>query len=195
MLFPALRICLAILFLRAGPQDMPYDTSPRLVREVALFALACYAAFWLMVFPLLPAVMLSALVILAQWLTVRATLASRNLQNRFQQTLTALLLTNGLLTLAMLPFFAVLAPHWQAMLDQLQQHQDLINHPEKLPLPPPGPTAAFDLLAIWQFVVSVRIFGRAMDVGVLGAILITLLVMMATSLFVTFMSPLVTILG
>lgn len=174
---------------------MPYDTTPRLLREVLLFTLACYAAFWMMVLPLLPAVMLSALVILAQWLAVRATVSSRHLQNRFQQTLMALLLTCALFALALLPFFLAVTPYIHETLSQLQQNPDLINHPEKMPLPPPGPALAFDLLGIWLFVVCVRVFGRAVDVGVLGGIFITVMVLMATSLFVTFMSPLVTILG
>lgn len=195
MLFSALRTSLAIVFLRAGPQDMPFDNTPRLLRETLLFTLACYAAFWMVQFSVLAAIMASLLVIMAQWLSVRAILATRNLQNRFQQTLMALLLSNALLTLPMIPFFAMLAPSLREWFDQLQQHPELMDHPEKLPLPPPGPTLVFYLLGLWQFVISVRIFGGAMEVGVMVAILIAMVAGIATSLFVTFMSPLISFMG
>lgn len=195
MLFPALRNSLAILFLRAGPQDMPFDNTPRLLRETLLLSLSCYTAFWVVRFPLPAAMMAAALLIMAQWLVLRAILAARNLQNRFQQTLTALLLCNSLLTLPMIPVFWMLAPTLKEMLEQLQQHPELMDHPEKLPLPPPGPTLMFYLLGFWQFVVSVRIFAGALDVGVALAVLIGLLAGIATSLFVTFMSPLILFMG
>ena len=195
MLFPALRISLAIVLLRAGPQDMPFDATPRLLRETLLFTLVVYTAFWLIEFTLPQAMTAAALLIAAQWLAIRATLSARQLQNRFQQTLTALLLTNSLLMLPMIPFMAKLAPIVKDWIEQLQQHPDLINHTEQLPLTPPLPTLAFYLLSFWQFVVNARIFSRAVDVGVAAGVLIAILVSIATSLFVTFMGPLINFMG
>jgi hypothetical protein len=190
MLLPALRTSLAILVLRAGPQDMPYDPGPRLLREVLLFTLACYTAFWMLLLPPAAAVALAAIVIAGQMLTARLSVASRKFENRLQQTLTALLLSNALLVLSMLPVCAVLAPYWKTIYAQLLQNPDLMNHPEKLPLPPPLIAFLFQMQAVWLFATWVRVLGRAIEINVLGAICIATLSLFTIMLFITLMSPL-----
>jgi hypothetical protein len=70
-----------------------------------------------------------------------------------------------------------------------------MNHPEKLPLPPPVPTFFFYVLSLWQFVTGVRVFRGALDVGVFAGVLVAMLSGLATYLLLAVMSPLINYLG
>ena len=198
MLIQALRIALSIMFFRAGPQDMPYDQGPRLTRSCALLAAVVYALFWANFAPPLAAVVLAAMMVSVIGVTTRAVLTMRKLENRFQQTYNAIMLSGTMLVLAALPVLAIIAP---PLIDYLQhnlQDPKLANHPEQWPdLPEVSEGAAllFDLLMLWLFVVSARIYGQSIDAGVFGGVLITLLALSAIMLGLIFVSPLVNLLA
>lgn len=159
---------LQILFFRAGPQDFPFDA--QLARLVPLLAVAGNVAFLSVVLPPAVAAVIAASMVLALALYTRTLLRAKNLLNRFQQTLNALLSADLALKLIMLPVFWLLAPK----LAQLAQHPELLDQPEKLALPG-GPVLALNLVSYWSFAVSANIYRRALDVGVLFAVLLTLL--------------------
>lgn len=168
---------LKILFGQAGPSDFPYDPSHRLT--VACLALAVLANAALASYLRSPAIALvSATVNIAfMALFTRFCLARAKMENRFQQTFNAVLATSGLLTLAMVPFFAKLAPVLIEMAELLAKNPDLANQPDKLPQPPGGAVAMLLLLGIWQIVVLCRIFLLAVGTWMMLAFLGILLLM------------------
>ncbi len=91
-------------------------------------------------------------------LLTRGTLAARKLDNRFQQTFNALLVTTSLLTLAMTPFWAHLAPVLLEILQLVNKNPEAINHPDQWPQM--SGTANFLLGAqgFWQIAVLGHIF-------------------------------------
>lgn len=195
MFIEALRVSLRILFFRAGPDDFPFDATPRLTRECAGLAVAVFALWWAVVMPAIPALLAAAVTVAAMWAVTRVVLNMRKLENRVPQTLNALLLVNALLTLAMLPAFAALAPPMLELLDKLQADADLANHPEKWPPMPTGASLWLDILAIWQLIACARVYGRAANTSGFGGLLLTLLSMLAMGMFVAAASPLMALFG
>lgn len=191
MLTQALAVSLRIIVLRAGPEDFPYDPAGRLNGACLLFALLAYALFLAFVLPPAAAAMTAAAMLAAIWLVTRLTLASRKLENRFQQTFNAQLATSALLTLAMIPAFAKLAPAVLEMYQQIKLHPELANQPDKWPKPSPAASLLSDLLMVWQLVVSARIYGRAANVGPLGGVAIAVLGALAMLLMMLFFAPLI----
>lgn len=191
MLPQAFWISLRILSFRAGPEDLPFDPSPRLTRVALLFALLSFAAFFALTLPPPAAGAASAAVVAAFWLVTRMILRLRKLDNRFQQTFNALLITNALLTLAMIPPFSKLAPTIVDLYTQLQHNPDIANHPENWPQPSASASLLFDVLGLWQLVVCSRIYGRAAATGSLGGLGISLLSMIAMFLLMLFATPLI----
>ncbi len=174
---------------------MPFDTGPVLTRRCVAFALVAFALFCAVVLPPLASVLVAALSVFALGLSTRATLALKKLEARFQQTFNALLVTNALLIMAMTPLLIILAPTMIEVWQRLLHDPTLAEHPEKLPQIPQIPTLLFDMLGVWQFVVSARIYGQSTDSGVLSGVLTTIICFFAMALFVLFASPLIGLLG
>jgi hypothetical protein len=166
-----LNTTLRILLFRAGPQDFPYDPGRNLTIICVLFAVATNTLAISLILPLGGAFAAAAMNIALLAVFTRVSLSLRKLDSRFQQTFNSLLLTNGALTLVMLPFFAQVAPAWLALSDLIRENPDLANHPDQWP---PMPVLAINimlLLSLWQFAVLCRIFLQAAGAGVMVALM------------------------
>jgi hypothetical protein len=164
MLTKALLITLRILFFRAGPEDFPYDQTPRLSLACMGFALVATAAFLSLRASLPVALLSSALNIGMLALAMRGALAARKLQNRFQQAFNALLTTTSVLTLVTLPFFARLLPVALELNEKLAKNPDLAQQPDQFaPMISgvAGSFMAFLLLGLWQLAVIGYVFYKA----------------------------------
>jgi len=165
MLTQALWSTLRILLLRAGPEDFPYDPSPRLTAVCTLFAIAANAAFFSVLVEPLTAIVSAALNVGLLAAITRGLLAAQKLANRFQQTFNALLATTGALTVASIPFFVAIEPAVRAYSEALRKNPDLMKHPEQmsssLPMTQGLPWAALMLLWLWQLVIIAYIFNKA----------------------------------
>jgi hypothetical protein len=190
MLTQAFWTSLRILVFRAGPEDLPYDPGPGLTRASLLSALLAFTVLLALLMPPLAAAATAAAGVAALWVVTRTTLRLRRLQNRFQQTINALLLTNALLTLLMIPPFAKVAPVIVEYYRLLLQHPELANHPENWPQPAVGPSSVLDLLGLWQLIVCSRIFGRSASVSGLGGLAILALCAATAFLILMFVAPL-----
>jgi len=175
MFLDGLRAALRILSFRAGPEDFPFDPGPRLSQQCYAFATLAFAAYFAVLAPPLIAVLSGLFSVGAFSIITRLILKMRKFDNRVQQTLNALLMTNGLLMLAMIPPFIALGPMLRELYTQLAQNPELLAHPEQIPQFPAGPALLHDILAIWQLAVCARIFGKATDTGVLGGVSILFL--------------------
>lgn len=189
MLTRAFWTSLRILFFRASPEDFPYDQGQSLSRAALLLALLAFTALFALTLPLGAALASSAVAILSLWLVTRLTLRLRKLENRMQQTFNALLFTNALLTLLMVPPFARLAPAFLELFAQLKQHPELANQREHWPQPPLGASLLVDLLGLWQLVVCARIFGNGAGIGSVGGVALTLLSMLAMFVLLILATP------
>lgn len=169
-----------ILFFKAGPQDFPFDQSPRLTRVVTVLALLANVLFLGAVLPPVVAVVASAASIAAMALVIRLVLGSRKMLNRFQQTFNAMLATSTVLTLAMTPGGVMLAPVLIKFYDDLDKNPDLAQHPELWPHSPEVSWAStlIMLLMLWQFAVTTRIFRQSAEVtlgrGLMAALMMVI---------------------
>lgn len=154
----ALNATVRILFFRAGPQDFPYASSLRPV--LLLLAAAANAFMFSQVLPPAMAIGIAVAMIGGMALVVRWTLRLRNLGNRFQQTFDALLATNILLTLALLPPFIQIAPQ---LLD-LTKHPEALQNPDAVKLPA-VPVLLMNMINFWNFAVTAHIFRHAANVN------------------------------
>ena len=187
----AFLISLRLLIFRAGPQDFPFDTGKTLSRACIAFAIVAYALFWLVVSPPGAALAIAVVTVIAMALVTRGTLALRKVPERFQQTFNALLAINGLLTLAMIPPFAKVAPPLIELFSQLQAHPELADQPDKWPQLSGGASAVLNVLGFWQIAVTSRIYAHASNGNVFGGVLLALLAMLAISLLLLFLSPVI----
>ncbi len=161
MLTQVASVTLRLLFFRAGPEDFPYSGDQRLSAACIALAVIASATMMALLVPL-PLALFGAVVnvgFLA--LLTRTTLAARKLGARFQQTFNSLVITNGLLTLAMVPFMAQIAPAWFTLKKQAEQNPDLLNHPELWPQIPVVADTLLTLFGIWQLALMGFIFSRA----------------------------------
>lgn len=184
-------ISLRILIFRAGPQDFPFDTGKTLSRACLALAVVAYGLFWMVVTPPLAALAIALVTVAAMALVTRAALRLRKLPERFQQTFNTLLAINALLTLAMIPAFARLAPPLIELFQSLQQHPELADQPEKWPQLSGGASAVLNVLGFWQLAVTARVFAQASNGNVFSGVLLALLAMLAISLLLLFVSPLI----
>lgn len=168
-------ISLRILAFRGGPQDFPFDGGRRLMLACVALALVVNALAAAVALPL-PAAVFTALAVVGSYaFTARSALMRRGLMNRFQQTLNALLVTNALLTLAMLPALIQIAPVIIDFVHQLQQNPELANDATRWPKIGAGLELWFDLLFVWQFAVGAYIFRQATNTSVWVGILFVLM--------------------
>ncbi len=183
MLASAAAATLKILFFRAGPEDFPFeDGSRRLTLACLGFAVLANTATLSFMVPPLAALAASLVNTGMLALFTRLSLGLRKLDNRFQQTLNALLASSGALTLLMLPFFAQVAPVWMELGELLRKNPALANHPEQWPAMPKLAVNVLAMLGMWQLVVICRIFLRAAGVGVMLALVGMLMLLVVLQL-------------
>ncbi|MDB5986623.1 MAG: hypothetical protein JWR16_1676 [Nevskia sp.] len=179
-------ISLRILIFRAGPEDFPFDGSRRLLGACVALAFIVNVFAGAVALPLYASLFTALAVVGSYAVTARSALVRRGLMNRFQQTLNALLVTNALLTLAVLPALIQIAPVIIEFIHQVQQNPDLANHAEQWPHVGLGLELWFDLTFIWQFAIGAYIFKRATNTSALVGVLFVLmlgLVMLGLNFF------------
>lgn len=149
---------LRILFFRAGPQDFPYANG--LTQACVALAVAANALVFSQVLPLSMAIAMAIAMVAAVSLVTQSVLRARKLSNRFQQTFNAMLATTSLLTLALLPPFAHIAPQ----ILEVTKNPELLNNPEALNI---SSTAVFiiNLVNFWNFTVTAHIYRHAAGVN------------------------------
>ena len=149
---------LRILFFRAGPQDFPFAQG--LTQIFVLLAAAANALVFSLVLPLPMAVAMAMAMVGAVALVTHTVLKARQLGNRFQQTFNALLATTSVLTLALLPPFAQIAPQ----ILELAKNPELLNKPDAVHI---STFAVFfmNLVNFWNFAVTAHIFRHAAGVN------------------------------
>ena len=103
-----LSVTVRTLLFRAGPQDFPFDS--RLLPPVIFIAVVANVMMFGQVMPAPAAAAMSAAMVGGLALVTRSVLRIRQLASRFQQTYMALLATSAVLTLALVPLFAQMAP-------------------------------------------------------------------------------------
>lgn len=173
---------LKILLFRAGPEEFPYDPGRNLTLACLGFGVLANAALLLFLMPPLAALFGGIANVGFLALFTRLTLAARKLDNRFQQTFNALVVSGAVLTLLMVPFFAKLAPVLAQIAELLAKNPELAKHPEKLPTPPSMPIMVLMMLGTWQIAVISRIFLLAGGVWTLLAFLAVLFLMIGAQL-------------
>lgn len=197
-MFPqALRVTLALMLFRSGPQDFPYSVP--LTRACA--GLAVLASLLLMApmipMPLAVAAALGGVAGLAFF--TRTLLRVRKVENRLAQTLGAHYLTGALFALALWPAFQALAPELARLLSD-PAAMEALRSGKPLPLSPPGwATLWSDLLFFWSLAVSVRIHRLSAGLSLPTSLLLTVaagLVMLSFVVFAQLLSmPLLALLG
>lgn len=203
MLTQAFWTSFRILAFRAGPEDMPYDAGRQLSAVCIAFALLANMAMASLLIqisqlkltaPLLAAVVIAVATVAALGLFTKVLLRARQLDNRFQQTFHALLLTSSVLTLALLvPMHLLqpLMPQLMAYFNKLQEHPELAGDPTAVPVVPGWATPMSLLMTwlfVWQFVVTVFIYRRAANTRAAAGILIALLCVLTVKSFQTLFS-------
>jgi hypothetical protein len=154
----ALLVTLRMLVFRNGPQDFPYAAG--LTPVLAALAVAVNSLVFSRVLPPPMAVGMAVALVVAIAFVTRVVLRLRKLENRFQQTFNALLATSAVLTLALLPPIAQVAPQ----ILELARHPELLNKPDAVPLAA-GPVFMMNLLNFWNFAVTGHIFRHAANVS------------------------------
>ncbi|HZR36419.1 MAG TPA: hypothetical protein VFA75_13685 [Nevskia sp.] len=202
MLPQAFWISLRILFFRSGPEDFPYDKGRALstaciafgvLVNAAVAMVSAQAALEMHALPAMPSLLFMLAVgtaaVLAMGLFTRLALQARQLDNRFQQTFNALLVTSSILSLVMVPPIRVLIPLLgvaEQLRARLEAHPELANDPATLSALPPWSllvTLLLPWLLIWQFAVTTFIYRRAANVQTGGGILIALLCLLSIASF------------
>jgi hypothetical protein len=202
MLPQAFWTSLRILFFRAGPEDVPYDPGRRLSIACIAFGLLANSALFMEMSEVAVSMHLAsrmptmALVVavgvasvLGMGLFTRLTLQVRQLENRYQQTFNALLLTSSVLSLALVPLVHLLAPLLgvaQELSEKLAAHPELADDPAiTAALPPWSVLVSLMLpwLVAWQFAVTAFIYRRAANVRTGGGLLIALLCLLSIASF------------
>lgn len=162
MTFQLLATTWRICIFRAGPQDLPAQSQA--VANAVLIALAVNLAQFQLSLPLLAAVVQSIVAVMVLWSFTAGVMTLRKTPERAPQTASALLLTNALLSVALIPFLMPMLP---AM-------EQLATNPEAdVQIPA---LAMFGTLAIsgWGLAVSVRVFREALESGFAMALLCAL---------------------
>lgn len=202
MLPQAFWTSLRILFFRAGPEDFPFDPGRGLGVACIAFGLIANSALAMSMGELalrmhavheMPSTALVIAVgvasVLAMGLFTRLTLQVRQLENRYQQTFNALLVTSSITSLALVPLVHLLAPMLgtaQEMSEKLAEHPELANDPATLAALPPWSmllTLVLPWVVVWQFAVTTFIYRRAANVHTGGGVLIAVLCLLSIASF------------
>lgn len=163
-----LAVTLRILGFRAGPQDFPYD--PRLTPTLVLIAGGANAVLFGQVLPLPTALTMAVAMLGGTALVTRSVLRARAVPERFTQTFNALLATAAVLTLAMLPLFAQVAP----VLRQVAENPELLQQEGGVQLPQ-GLAFLMNLINFWNFAVTAFVFRHAANVQLWLGVIIALI--------------------
>ncbi len=198
MLPQAFWISLRVLFFRAGPEDLPYDSGRVLSFACIVFGVLANSAVAMIsaqgalqthtLTAMPPAafmVVVGVAAVLAMGLFTRLALQARQLENRFQQTFNTLLLTSSVLSLVMVPPMRLMIP-LLSLFQKLEAHPELANDPATIAALPPWSLLLSLLLLgllVWQFAVTAYIYRRAANVKVGGGILIALLCVFSIASF------------
>jgi hypothetical protein len=173
-----------LLTFRAGPQDFPY--SQTLTPWTMAFAVAANLSVFAQIIPLPLALVMALTMVFGLALVARVLLRARQLEPRYNQTLNSLLVTGGVLTLALAPLFASVAP----LLRELASNPELMNQAEKMKFPQ-GTMFLMNLLNFWNFAVSASIFRQAANVNILFGLLIALIAALSVMFFVIVFTSLI----
>lgn len=184
----ALRVALQLIFFRGGPADMPFSLAT--TRAAAVLSVL---ATMLLLSPVAPMPLAFATGVggtLGVAFFTRQLLRGRKLDNRFNQTVAAQLITGSLFALAMWPAFNAMAPAMEKILDTLREAQSVTTpeaseallqklsnearDPEALGVPNWAALWS-DALFVWSLVVATRINRLAADLRALPGIVLTLL--------------------
>lgn len=187
----ALQTTLAILLFRAGPQDFPYSEQPQLMWTCQGVAVAACALFFGLSMPPVAALVAAVIAVAGLSMFTRVLLRIRKFDNRYAQTLNALLAVGSVLLVALTLPMSQLMPQMKTYLELVQQNPELANDPASLPKLPAGPVLIMDVLAIWFFAVTAHIFRQAAEVGFFGGAMIALLCQFNLMMFLLFTAPLI----
>lgn len=184
MFAQALTVALRILVFRAGPQDFPY--APALTPWMAGAAFLANLTVFLQAMPAGLAVVMSLAMVAGAAFATRVLLQARQLDSRYNQTLNALFLCTALLTLALAPPFASIAP----ALRELAGNPELMKDPAQMQFAP-GPVLMMNLLNLWNLMVTVHIYRHAAGFNLLVSLLVTMVIAFSVMFFVVLMGSLV----
>ncbi|HWY26254.1 MAG TPA: hypothetical protein VNX47_15120 [Nevskia sp.] len=198
MLPQAFWISLRVLFFRSGPEDLPYDNGRVLSFACIAFGILANSAVAMVsaqgalethtlkaMPPFAYILVVGVAAVLAMGLFTRIALQARQLNNRFQQTFNALLMTSSILSLVMVPLMQLIIP-LLPLFEKLQAHPELANDPAIVAAVPASSlllTFPLFCLLIWQFAVTAFIYRRAANVRTGGGILIALLCVFSIASF------------
>lgn len=151
MLLNMLTIAWRICIFRAGPQDLP--ASSQAVMHAVALAVVVQAIQFQLTLPLLPAIAQSVVAVVVVWAFTGGVLNMRGNPERTPQTVAALLVTNAIFSLLLVPFLIAMMPAIEALAEDPDAQVEV-----------PG-IAMFGtvLLSAWSIAVSVWIFRNAMD--------------------------------
>jgi len=194
MFLQALTVSLRLVFFRGGPQDFPFSETRELSYACVAIALLANLLAASVAVPVLVGLPTALIIVASYAFTARSALKSRGLMNRYAQTLNALLATNALLTLAMIPALMKVSPQIIAFYHQLEQNPDLLSQADPWPKLDTLSSLALDVLFLWQFAVSAFIFRQAANVTMFVGIMLVLLVgvvMMGISFLLSLLAAIV----
>jgi hypothetical protein len=145
--------------------------------------------------PPLPAFVAGVFSTAALALFTRMLLRLRRLDNRYAQTLGALLCCGSLLMLVMRLPVTEMIPPMNAFLDRAQKEPAFADDPANWPAMPAGASLMLDFLMLWLFAVTAHIYRRATGTGFLLSGGLAALAMMNVLLFLLFTAPLLALLA
>lgn len=178
MLSQVVNVTLRMMIFRAGPQDLPF--APAMTRVLIVVAVLANAA--LASITLSPGLgLLSAIgAIFGLSVATRSLLRLRKLDNRYQQTFHALLTTGIAFAVLMYVPMSQLMP--QIM--KIAQNPALMEKgPNAVDLPGFA-VLSFDLLVIWNFMVTAHIYRHAAGLRLAAGMLVAILVSVSLLMFV-----------
>ena len=167
MLSQVLVAALRILTFRAGPQDFPY--APQLTATIVTAAVLVEYVIFALVVPAPMALAWALSVVGGVSLVAHALLRARGFDNRFQQTMGALLATGILLGLMMLPPYTQTAP----LIRMVAENPEILKQPESVQAPR-GAAFFINLVTFWDVAVTAHIFRHAAGVSLVAGVAITI---------------------
>lgn len=176
MFLQALNAALRILIFRAGPQDFPY--SPQLPQVVVPLAVLANYLVFAQLMPAPMGLVMAAASVGGLALVVRGLLRARALENRYNQTINALLLCTAIQTALLALPLGDLIP----ALQRLSENPELIRDPEALGMPR-GAAWLFNLIYIWNFAITVFVFRQAANIGTGLGLLLSVFAAVAVAFF------------
>lgn len=183
---------LRILVFRAAPQDLPF--APRLSLPLGLLVALANTLMLAQVLPTGPSLFTGIAMASGMALITRLILRARKLEARFHQTFAAFAATTAILTFALVPLFAQLAPAMR----EIATDPTLLEHPDKLQLPS-GVVFLMNLINLWNFAVTASILRHAANVttgiGMMLALLAALSLFLFVAMVSALLSPLLVALG